>query len=565
MENDVSPGQVLDDTLHNKPPGGGHTAPDQAQRRNAPTDPHPRFLGIVFDRLLSFTGHAKQVAGRARTRCGILSALSGAKWGPKFAELRALYLTYIKPVLEYAGGAWMPGACDTAIEHLDRAQRKAARIVTGCTINTKCEIVEREAQLVPMKERAIQLGTELRERALRLPSDNPLKDAATGKAHRKRNGQLRLTSVRSWREAAEIRAEQLELEEWPRDKLTPSPAIPAWELVDSRDGNTVIGLTLSKETRRTDRPELRQEAAMGTLDTLPEANTVIWTDGAAEAGVYNGGSGVLIYTAGTRTEIALPAGRHTSSYRAELTAMEAALSLSVQWQLAEPIRICTDSLSALQSLDSGPAGVTDPVLKSIWRHIHMLESADTNLVLQWVPGHAGVEGNEEVDGAAKRGCDEDQLLAPVSLNAARKFIGREAKKSADRKYQELLATSRSVQWHHAATSGKQPTPPPDSLTRSHQRVFTQLRAGSSPLTEAYLFDIKKKDSPTCLACGDAPETARHLLLECAQWTAPRTSIWGPFPSIEAIFCEPKQLILFLVRIGRISDHDMGPHGPNAHN
>ncbi|EJD46539.1 hypothetical protein AURDEDRAFT_39503, partial [Auricularia subglabra TFB-10046 SS5] len=46
--------------------------------------------------------------------------------------------------------------------------------------------------------------------------------------------------------------------------------------------------------------------------------------------------------------------------------------------------------------------------------------------------------------------------------------------------------------------------------------ITQLRIGHAPLNK-HLHRIKRHEHPTCDACGAAPESVRHYLLECRQY------------------------------------------------
>lgn len=517
-----------------------------------PTDRNPKFLGITYDRLLSFTEHAKNASTSAKKRCGILGALSGSSWGPKWQDLRALYLTYVRPVLEYAGGAWMPGASQTAIKHLDTAQRSAARIITGCTRNTRAEVLEREAHVLPMNLRAEQLAAELYEKALRLPQDNPVRGIAEADVPRKRDGMLRLSSVKAWRETGRAVTTELDLDSWPRDQLRPYPPVKPWDLFDEED-LVRINTTLVSDTRRTDAAEVRKEAATRTLAQLPEARTHVWTDGAAREGIFDGGGGVIIDLDDGTLELAIPAGRHTSSFRAEMLALEAALAMCLQHDVPGPIRVCTDSLSSLQILQKGPLATLDPATGSVWLHLNLLAETGKAVTLQWVPGHAGIDGNERVDAVAKSGCEEDQRLCPVSMGAAKRLLARHTRKKHDDDYKKLYDsnTSASVNWHYECTKGRLPTPPIDTLSRSDQRIVCQMRAANSPHTASFLHLVGKCPSPKCEACGADEETVRHLLLDCPAWIKHRMSRWGPTPNPEEIFEDPQKLVGFLARIGRI--------------
>ncbi len=58
------------------------------------------------------------------------------------------------------------------------------------------------------------------------------------------------------------------------------------------------------------------------------------------------------------------------------------------------------------------------------------------------------------------------------------------------------------------------------ISRRSASLITQLYIGHVPLND-YLKRFKKVDSARCPACGAAPETVRHFLLECPIYTHER--------------------------------------------
>ena len=90
-------------------------------------------------------------------------------------------------------------------------------------------------------------------------------------------------------------------------------------------------------------------------DRFPHtAWTHVYTDGSAEEGMKNGGSGVYIrYSDGDTTSLSVPGGLQCSSYRAEILAISAAAEhLLESRKKMGNITIFTDSLSTLQVLNS---------------------------------------------------------------------------------------------------------------------------------------------------------------------------------------------------------------------
>jgi len=110
--------------------------------------------------------------------------------------------------------------------------------------------------------------------------------------------------------------------------------------------------------------------------------------------------------------IVTAAGRYGSPYRAEMFAIYKALELMVE-KLTDStimIRIHSDSRHVLQQLATGPVLQDDRIGCKIWEKLVATSQRNLENVvyLIWVPGHAGVEGNELTDQAAKEGGLQDQ-------------------------------------------------------------------------------------------------------------------------------------------------------------
>ncbi|GFU52239.1 reverse transcriptase domain-containing protein [Trichonephila clavipes] len=112
----------------------------------------PTYLGKTLDPELLFSKHIKQIANKALGKLNILRKLSGTSWGSRPQNLKRIFCTVIKPVLEYATTIWTP-AFISVKRKLDSVQHRAAKIIIGAKSSTNNEKAEQECSLPPLESR----------------------------------------------------------------------------------------------------------------------------------------------------------------------------------------------------------------------------------------------------------------------------------------------------------------------------------------------------------------------------------------------------------------------------
>ena len=84
-------------------------------------NPHPTFLGVTFDRTLSFKHHVLSLRKKFHSRLRAFRSIASASWGPSKESLCTLYKAFIRPIFTYASPGWFPFSSPTHITSVEDA------------------------------------------------------------------------------------------------------------------------------------------------------------------------------------------------------------------------------------------------------------------------------------------------------------------------------------------------------------------------------------------------------------------------------------------------------------
>ena len=108
-----------------------------------------KHLGITFNSNLSWKQHVDNISITANKKVVLLCKL---KHLLDRKTLLTMYLSFIRPTLEYANVVWV-NCTDNDCDQLESIQRRAARIITGGIIRTPTKLLYDEIGLEPLKSR----------------------------------------------------------------------------------------------------------------------------------------------------------------------------------------------------------------------------------------------------------------------------------------------------------------------------------------------------------------------------------------------------------------------------
>lgn len=108
-----------------------------------------KHLGVYLNRSLTWTDHVQRVTVRAGKKLDILKRM---KYRLDSGTLKTMYVTFIRPSLEYASPVWC-NLDQQMVDKLERLNLDAARIITGAIRGTRHELLYRESGLETLTAR----------------------------------------------------------------------------------------------------------------------------------------------------------------------------------------------------------------------------------------------------------------------------------------------------------------------------------------------------------------------------------------------------------------------------
>ena len=115
-------------------------------------NPTPTFLGVTFDRTLSFSKHVALLKAKFFPRLKALRCISVSSWGPSKESLSVLYKSFLWPLLTYTSPGWFPFLSATNFTKWECLRRAASRAITGCLSSSPIPLLLSKASLPPPYE-----------------------------------------------------------------------------------------------------------------------------------------------------------------------------------------------------------------------------------------------------------------------------------------------------------------------------------------------------------------------------------------------------------------------------
>ena len=321
--------------------------------------------------------------------------VSGTSFGADKKTLLMIYMSLIRSKLDYGCQAYM-SASPTQLVSLDKIQNSALRIATGAYKSTSVQAMEVECNIMPLSLRREEFVLKYWARS------SPLGD------------KLPVNSL----------VQDFVIYETKRYILRNNIpyAITVQDLIKENNLGTIeIESPIQYDTSGIRSIQPRSELSKVTITSDSNANKLgnkyiersygatlkIYTDGSKDPSQPSTGCAMVVPELGLSYGFKL--NQHLTVYATELIAILTAFEW-IKNNKPDHVIILTDSLSSIQSIDSGKSRTRPDLLAQVLIEISDIIQLGIILHIDWCPSHCNIIGNELADIEAKKATKSGHAL-----------------------------------------------------------------------------------------------------------------------------------------------------------
>lgn len=458
-------------------------------------------LGVTFDSKLTFKSHCLKLRNKLVERLNVIKFLSSRR---SFIHTNTLVNATKSLILSKVDhGLPIYGWCaKTNLKALNKPYNTAVRRAIGAFPTSPLKCVFAESGIPEINDRVIEATHKLLPKLFN--AENKILHSVFVQALR----QKRSYKIKSTIRRCSNIARNLDLS---NARLSNPKANPPWLF---NEDSVITDLSNGKKLETSSK--VYEKAFAEKMDYLKDMNyTPIFTDGSK---TNSSTSFAVVKENGDLISNAL-LPPYFSVFTAELLAIKSAITFAQQNK--GNFVICSDSLSVINAIKN-----ISNESESIAYIRNILTKSKNKIKVLWVPGHAGIRGNELADTAARNATNLTTLTYyPPEKKDVKKLI---AQKLSEEKSINWVRFSHPYTRHNRTGQGIKF---PAKCSRAKATMFTRLRIGHTEATHNHL--LLNTPPPTCNTCN-SPLTVEHILNNCQALNIPRQRHFGDTKPTDAL-------------------------------
>jgi ribonuclease HI len=490
------------------------------------------WLGIVIDNNLKYGTFVRTIKHKIMKKLDILKKLTGTSWGGHPDTMSTLFKGIIRNQLEY--GCVVYNSITKSYEDMIEVLiRKALRIVNGFTKSTPINAVHGISAESPHAIRREMLSEKYVIKTI--SNDNAIsqqlqknlkkeiemiKDCDFMEIENKRIIINKNTDQLVCLKQKYSNCEYIFLQIW-CDKIMDIQKIKNncyKNLSESETKYPIIKTEIEEMiAKKSDYNPLELKTiALKSLEKYDHSK-FIFTDASKKENECSIG----IFFQNLNLNFAYKLNSSTSIMMAELYGIKEALKLAKQIKLNEPV-ILTDSVNSCYVIRKAKCSYK---MYSVVKDIISL-AKDAKAIIQWIPSHVNIGGNEKADQIAKKVINENLLVESINNKLIDKDFFNECNHKFIEKFQSWYSNISQIKgkvlYSVMPQINRYPWYKKSELTVNTIKMINRILSNHA-YSPKFLKMIKINESDACEVCGVSADV-EHIIFNCSKYNTTRENL-----------------------------------------
>uniref|UniRef100_A0A3Q3AL86 Reverse transcriptase domain-containing protein n=1 Tax=Kryptolebias marmoratus TaxID=37003 RepID=A0A3Q3AL86_KRYMA len=450
-----------------------------------------KYLGVWFDKKLTWKIHIDKIVGKCKRILNIMRCLRGKEWGANRKALKSIYVGLIRSVIDY-GSILYSSASSTLLKKIDKIQYQALRLCCGAMKTTPVSALQVEMGEMPLEIRRTQIAiiywANIKGHNETHPPLNTLQPC--------QEKEKKQFDSFGWKIMNKI--EDIGMNSCQISPAVALPIIPPWIL-----GEVEVDLNLLGKGREIESTEVEHYIGRKYSEYIQ-----IYTDASK---MLTDKVGVAFVIPDLNIMKNKRINDKLTVYTGELMAILMALEW-VEESREEKVVICSDSSSAIISIQEAQSESRQDIIMEIMHVIFRVKNYGSEVRLIWIPAHIGVVGNELADRFAKSAAKKPNMELNVKIS--KKEIKNIVKVYGKDKWQGQWDRGSSARFYYSIQE-KVGELRKCNRIKKEEDIISRMRFGHTGLNST-LKIINKHNTGCCSQCGQL-ETVEHIFVECNKY------------------------------------------------
>uniref|UniRef100_A0A1B6KTJ5 Uncharacterized protein n=1 Tax=Graphocephala atropunctata TaxID=36148 RepID=A0A1B6KTJ5_9HEMI len=501
-----------------------------------------RLLGIIIDNKLTFKQHIEQLFLQCHKDLNILKMIACGRNGANPDFVLRVYKSLIRSKIDYCSFIY-GHAPNYVLSKLETIQNQALRIAIEAFKSTPTIGLQMECSVLPLNIRRQTLAERLIYKIMTCPTHPAYQSIIYLNMLTENNPYWRKKRKPTYTQPVNLAQTINPIDnQYENFSVIQDFTLPLGLIIFNLEFNILIN---DKVLGTNPNLIVLQQEWYNMTNITYKNKVIIYTDGSKTAE----GTGAAIYIPKQNIRQKYKLDENTSSYTAEMYAIFKAVHYSRSMKNKE-IVICSDCQSVLITIKNVSIGILEGkgFVLNILREV--MNNNTNKYILQWVPGHAGIAGNEVVDKLARDSVQEKIITREffITTDDFKSFQNKRNKSIMIDKF----TTTNKAQWYKYVNKSlaKPPWFKRSGMSRVEIINICRLRLGHANINTC-LYRIKCYFTPLCLNCSiGTHETFDHLFMECPKYAYEREKCFKYIKQIS------KNFTVNLKEIISVEDHEI---------